>query len=500
VPEHPLVELSTCPHPDQVQGEKARAAVVGVTLALRQLLKGVWPRPFQLIAIAYAELTGDRCLIADDMGLGKTPISICRLVLRPRFPAVIVVPASVLLNWREEIMGNPDTGKAGWFPGVPVHVVDKVRKPIPPWGWRGIVLTTWTLLTEHALGIRALRPQILIADEAHYIANPEAKRSEALQALIHTIPHLLLVTGTPINNKSEELWVLLNLLNPKAWPDEDVFKEMSKSDMDNRGIPTMLQRKIRQYMIRRLKADVLTELPPKTYSDVAVPMHPVLRAQYDYVEKHFESWLYKTTEIRMARALGTAVRTPELIEKVAKSVEASMKGEHMVRMGVLRRLVGLAKVPAAIEWIARTVTVGEPVVVFADHKEVLAALMMGLQQRGIQYTSIIGKTSKVARQKAKADFQAGLVPVFLASKAAKEGITLTRARHVLFVERWWTPGAEDQAADRLHRISQKRKVQVWVMRAINTIDTRMNEINLRKRKIVERVVGGTPLALSADTP
>lgn len=498
---HPLEELSDCPHPEKVTSPEGRDAVTRVLERLRLLLRTTdrWPKPFQIVALAYCEIAGDRCLIADEQGLGKTPEAICRILLGGHFPAVVVCTASTFSTWQDEL--------AAWAPRVPIWRLDKRRRTLPPAGWRGVVLVTWDLLRDHALGISALRPRILVADEAHNACNlgtdeEPVQRTRALAWLLERVPHALLLTGTPIKNTAEELWTLLHMLDPRAWPSPDAFSDVSQEDIDH-GQLTRLRRRLRQYMIRRLKEHVLTDLTAKAYSDVPVLLLPAAMAEYKQVERRFEDWLYRALAVRVAREaqrLGRPIDTPELVQEVYKRAERTLRAEYLAKVGYLRRMVGILKAPHAVDWIARTVANGEGVVAFAEHKEVIDAVAAGLRARGVRFVCLVGKTSKDARRNAVASFKAGDVDVFLASQAAREGLTLTRARHVLRIERWWNPALEDQGDDRVHRISQTRDVHVWVMRAANTIDERMGDINRGKRAIVERVVGGTAHAPAQIDP
>lgn len=499
---NPLVELSRATDPRQAVHPSARTALLRCAQVLQHTLPvGKWPKPFQLVALAFAELAGDRVIIADEMGLGKTVDALCRIILGRHETTIIVATASTLYNWRDEIAGNPETRAKGWLPGIPVRVLDREASPVPLPGWRGIVITTWDLLSAHYVALLRLNASLIVADEAHYATNPEALRTKVLGKLLDAIPHALLLTGTPMRNGSgENLWSLLNLLFPKDWPESTrgAFEDMDAEDIDE-GQLTRLQRRIRQYMIRRCKEDVPDGLPPKHFREVSVELSTAARQEYTAADRQFQSWLERALSIRLAReasALGVPLDSPELVQQVTKKVNKAIKAEYLVKMGVLRKLAGLAKVSAAIDWIVGMVGRGEQVVVFAEYAEVLEGLAEGLKARRIPFATIIGATSKAARATAKNEFQAGKKKVFLASQAAKEGVTLTKAAHVLQVERWWTPAAEDQGWDRVHRISQKRQVTVWCMFAERTVDRRMREINDVKRKVTERVVGGTAIRMA----
>jgi hypothetical protein len=161
----------------------------------------------------------------------------------------------------------------------------------------------------------------------------------------------------------------------------------------------------------------------------------------------------------------------------------------LVKVGYLRRILGRAKVPSAAAWIVRQIQAGEPPVVFAEHQDVIEALCTTLDKAKVSYVRLDGTVGRKARQQAIDRFQDGDVSVFIGSQAAREGITLTRARHALFIERWWTPAAEEQAEDRIRRIGQKYPTFVWFMSVPGTYDDRMSEIIESKRILVKRAIG-----------
>lgn len=512
---HPLEHLSNACRPADVTNSVAFAALVDVATRLRRNLQSdLWPRPWQMVGLAYCELAQDRCIVADDQGLGKTGIALCRVLLGNHPLTVIVSTASMFDTWRKEINGDPTTGQAGWLPVCPVHSLGSEDSALPPPGWRGIIIVSWTLLASHVPGLIRLAPSLVIADESHYATNPETTRTMALRALTDRAPGVLLLTGTPINNRATDLWELLWMLDSKAWPSPAPFEALEPGDTDvNDALPTdaetrramrnaavidaaartPLQRKLSMFMLRRLKRDAIpkSELPDKEYRTLRVVLTERQRAEYDYAEQHFADWLEMTLTAKENRAIAAGQRPGE--RSIDERVDAALKSEYLVKMGYLRRLAGRAKVRAAVEWTARMVANGEPVVVFAEHRDVISAIGNALRARGIVFAELVGKVSKRARGRAVAAFQGGRLKVILASTAGREGITLTNARHALHVQWWWTPTSQDQASDRLHRIGQKRQVQIWRMSATDTIDTRLTGISERKRGLVESLIGNAPI-------
>jgi SNF2 family DNA or RNA helicase len=475
-----LQELSEASAPDAVVLPAGRAALVRVMQAMRNHPEACrWPKPHQIVGLAFCDLVKDRAIVADDMGLGKTSLAICRVVLAQHYPALVICPTSVVGSWLSEWRE--------WFPGIAVRKLLKARDSVPQHGWQGVILTTWDMLRHHVSALVALKPQIVVSDEAHAITyNTESKRSQAHALIVKAAPHVLLLTGTPVKNTAMELWRLLCLLDARWEKREDAFRYITKDDLLRRDAGP-LSLAVRNYMVRRVKAQALAALTPKRYRYINV--HPSTRAmtRYHYIEKKFKAWLQGEMERRLAAEL-EGVDAEERREAIAERVHRTLEAESLVKMGYLRRAVGIMKAPAAVRWVQNMHELGEAVVVFAEHQEVLHHVARALTRERTPFVMVEGRTSKSKRDRAIAAFQDGDIDVFLASQAAKEGITLHRARHLLFIERWWTPAAEDQAADRVHRLGQLGDVCIWMLRIRGTVDDRMAVINTKKRVIFRRMV------------
>lgn len=482
---HPLVELSRAVDPTTVRHPLARQALVEVVRGLRHDLLDIeaWPKGFQIVGLAFAALAKDRCLIADDQGLGKTCEAVLRILLGRHFPAVVICTASSLHDWHREF--------TTWAPGLPVTLLDRTSREIPR-GFRGVVVTTWTLLSTHLEALRRLHPRIVVGDEAQYVTNDATARAKAFLSVQQGVPHLLLLTGTPVRNLATELWFLLHMLDPAAWHDPSLFDGVTTDLIDN-GHDSRLLQKTRCYMLRRHKGQAIPELPDKHVHMQVVRLSPKMRALYDRALKEFDVWLNEelTRKARTEAArLGVHLDGGAMAFDVERRVERAMRNRWLTRLGYLRALVGRLKVPAALTWILERHAQGEPVVVFATFAETLNLLAAGLRIQNVAFDVIDGSTPKARRRDIVKRFQAGGVPVLLASAAAREGVTLTAARHLLQVERWWTAAAEAQGFDRVHRITQSRQVEITQLVAEDTVDDRMDEVVALKRKIIERVVDG----------
>jgi SNF2 family DNA or RNA helicase len=329
---------------------------------------------------------------------------------------------------------------------------EKIAKVLGP----TIYIMSWDLLDARWPDLLKLGIQTIVADEAHSAKNPNALRSQALYQLSRATKHVLLLSGTPLVNTREELKTLNNLLG------ED------------------------PPMIRRLLEDVAPDIPEKKRSYLYIRLREKHQIEYDKADQDFEEWLRKEKE----KLLGEGMAEYE--------VERALASEAFSKIGYLRRLVGTCKVPAALDWISRAVRIGEPVVVFMEHQDVLKKVSKGLRKQRIRHAVIEGSTTPKQRQAAIDAFQANEYPVLLGTKAAKEGITLTAARHLLFIERFFTSADEEQMEERIHRIGQIHKTTIWYLHATGTVDDRLDAIVTSKRRVIRTAIGSADI-METDT-
>ena len=407
-------------------------------------------KDFQREDVDYIKKHGLKVLLASAPGTGKTCIAIRALAetYMNSLPALVVCPASVIRHWGREVHR--------WAPGVRALIVDDSHTPLPRIPQSTVLIMSWALLDVRWTDLAALGIKAIVADEAHYGKNPNSLRSQALYQLARKVGKILLVTGTPIINTRSELNALSTLLGTENPP-----------------------------MIRRLLEDVAPEIPKKSRSYLHINLPDHIRTEYDKAEDDFASWLTTQKE----RLLGEGMASFE--------VERVMAAEALAKIGYLRRLTGVGKVAAASAWIAKAIRLGEPVVVFVEHQPVLRALLKRLKKQRIRHVVVEGKTPSKHRQFAVDAFQANEYPVFIGSKAAKEGITLTAARHLLFLERYFTSSEEEQAEDRIRRIGQTHATTIWFLHAIDTVDDRIESIVKTKRKLIRSAIGSADVA---ETP
>lgn len=402
--------------------------------------------PYQTTGIEFAA-NRDAALIADEMGLGKTIQAIGLLNTRLDLERVLVVcPAGLRINWRREL--------DAWLvnPLVEVQIVswDGLHKLNSGYAW-----------------------DCIIADEAHYAKNREARRSRALMSLRARVRVAL--TGTPILNRPIELWNILHWLRPDLWPEKSFWPYARRYCAAHRG-PfgwdfggashlDELAGHLRHLMIRRLKADVLTELPAKRRQIVEL-------------------------DTRMDRELRDKMAAMEArldYEAQARGLEDAVSVAWQDMAG-LRHDMARAKLPAAVDFLADAAIGSGKLVVMAHHRDVLESLQRELED--FRPVLIYGGMTDKARQEAVDGFQRrGEVRIFLGQiQAAGVGITLTAASHVAFVELEWTPGLMSQAEDRCHRIGQHDAVLVQHLVLPGSLDARLAKTLVAKQRVIDKTL------------
>ena len=421
--------------------------------------------PFQRTGVAWLLRNGGVGLVADDMGLGKTAQALAWMRHAQIRRAVVVAPASVALNWcREAQRFFPQArGVAALSPSALDAVL--AAPPSEPM----FVVVTWDGLRRMWSSLLALKPQALVADEAHYAKSLDAQRTRALLWLASSVPHRILLSGTPLRNRPRELFPLLHVLDPVRFRSFVPFGErycgakMQRfgarhvRTYDGASHAEELNLLIRPYLIRRNKLEVLDELPPKRVQRLCLPEIPGVR------RKLKSAMLVLSTEQH----------------------EGGQRGLGLITQ--IRQEVGLAKVEAAQEWIASMREAGEAAVVFCHHLSVLDALVAACEKSGWRIGRIAGDTPAATRQQIVADFQADKIDLVLATEAAREGITLTRAANLLFCEYFWVPGDMSQASDRIWRIGQRREALITILHLEGSLDDHVARVIERKSRIIETV-------------
>jgi SWI/SNF-related matrix-associated actin-dependent regulator of chromatin subfamily A-like protein 1 len=427
----------------------ATAAVLGGELA-----------PFQWGAVRYA-LRARRVFLADEQGLGKTVEALATVEADDAYPTVVVCPASLKLNWEREIKH--------WLPHRSVAIIQG-RQPVPPTA--EITILNYEVVAAHRETLARLRPRALVVDESHLCKNPQAKRTQAVRRLAEAVVPdglRLALTGTPVLNHAEELISQLRVIGRlEDFGSGAGFSRQFRGQLSEEGLPRHLRRRC---FVRRLKSEVLPQLPAKR--QVVVPVALDNTREYRLAEADVIEWLRQQ---------------PLDLRELNARIAATLRAERLAQLGTLQRLAARGKLHAALAWIHDFLASSEPLVVFARHVEVQEAVL----ERFPHALHLLGRDAIADREASVQAFQDPDGPqlIVCATRVAAQGITLTRASNVAFLELEWTPAMHDQAEDRCHRIGQRDAVTAWYLLAADTIDETMARLIERKRGLVAAVTDG----------
>jgi superfamily II DNA or RNA helicase len=430
--------------------------------------------------------------LADDMGLGKT-VTVIALHLhrapgRPG-PTLVVCPASLLGNWEAEIRR--------FAPGVDVRrfhggqrsldgLVPTDESPDP-----GFVLTTYGTLRRSVAGLAGTSWGLVVADEAQHVKNARSATARALR----TVPSAARValTGTPVENNLTELWAILDWATPGLLGSRQAFRKVWAGPIESGAEPTKARQfagLIGPFLLRRRKTDpgVAPELPEKTETDHLLGL---TREQVVL----YEAFVRDTME-RIERA-DEDTRRGLVLKLLTGLKQICNHPAHFLKQSGGRLSGRSEKLDLLDELVGTVLAEDRSVLVFTQYVAMARLLEDHLARAGVPHQFLHGGTPVRQRDAMVAAFQAGEVPVFLLSlKAGGTGLNLTRADHVIHVDRWWNPAVEDQATDRAHRIGQTRPVQVHRMITQGTVEERVAELLRRKRSLADSVLARGETALT----
>ncbi|WP_086829838.1 DEAD/DEAH box helicase [Allokutzneria sp. NRRL B-24872] len=441
-------------------------------------------RPYQVDGVAWLNSVPGGGVLADEMGLGKTLQAICLLATRDG-PHLVVCPTSLVGNWRREI--------ARFAPDTPVLTHHGPRRAlpetIPP---RTVVITSYSVLRgEDDLTSRDW--DVVVLDEAQQVKNPDAQASKAAARL--SAQRRVAMTGTPVENRLDELWAIMSLTNPGLLGTRARFRQRFGTPIEQRRSTTAAARLtalIAPHVLRRTKSAVATDLPPKLYSTVACTLTSEQAALYrDAVDRAFTLGFGSGLE-RRGRVLALLTALKQICNHPAqyRPDELPLAGRS-------------GKFDRATEMLTEIVEDDDRALVFTQYTATGELLSRHLAEHiGGPVPFLHGGLSAARRDELVRAFQhdADAPPVLLLSlRAAGFGLNLTRAGHVMHFDRWWNPAVEEQATDRAHRIGQTRPLTVHTLLTGGTIEDHIARLHENKRALADAVTGSeTALAELPD--
>jgi superfamily II DNA or RNA helicase len=440
--------------------------------------------------LVFLERMGLGGCLADDMGLGKT-IQVLALLARrqaevraagiPHRPALVVVPRSLVFNWIEEARK--------FAPALRVvnHTGNARGEATEALAEADVVVTTYGTLRRDIIAHRETEFDYVILDEAQSIKNAASQAAKACRLL--RARHRLALTGTPVENHIGELWSIFEFLNPGQLGSAG---RLRKFLADGRGSADVVARAVRPYLLRRTKAQVLSDLPEKTEQTLFVELGDAQRKAYDELREHFRAELTG----RIGR-MGIGRSRIAVLEALLRLRQTAC---HHGLVDPTRVDEPCGKLETLLEQLDEVLDEGHKVLVFSQFTSFLAILRRRLDEKSLTYEYLDGRTTdrqaRVVRFQEDADCRLFLVSL----KAGGQGLNLTAADYIYILDPWWNPAVEAQAVDRAHRIGQTRRVFAYRLIARDTVEEKILALQDRKRELAESIVRADESMIASLTP
>ncbi len=463
----------------KAQGIAHIAAPAGLGLELRD---------YQKEGLAWLQFLREHKLsgiLADDMGLGKTAQALAHLLLEKEAgrldrPALIVLPTSLIFNWKNEA--------ARFAPALSIlslHGAERKSKfsDIPQFD---VVLTTYPLLWRDAKELTRHSYHLLILDEAQTVKNARSQGAEAVRKI--DARHRLCLTGTPLENHLGELWSQFDFLLPGFLGASNTFTKYWRTPIEKQGDVerrNLLAQRIRPFILRRKKEEVARELPPKTIIVRKVELAGSQRDLYETVRAAMDSI------VRDEVAKKGFGRSQIVILDALLKLRQVCCDPRLVKAVSAQRVKERAKLDLLMTMLPEQVDEGRRILLFSQFTSMLSLIETELKQAGLDYVILTGDT--VDRETPVRRFQAGEVPIFLISlKAGGVGLNLTAADTVIHYDPWWNPAVENQATDRAHRLGQDKPVFVYKLIIAGSIEEKILALQERKAELAAGILSEDP--------
>ena len=432
-------------------------------------------------------------ILADDMGLGKTLQTIAYLLheaydrTQGRAGASLVVcPASLVYNWMAELERFAPGLKAAAVAGSKARRRDVIAAA----GSYDVLVTSYDYVRRDIDLLASLSFGTVVLDEAHYIKNAKTQAARSVKRL--SAKRRFALTGTPVENRLSDLWSIFDFLMPGVLGTEGEFARRFSTPIGNgdEAAAKRLQGLVGPFILRRLKGDVLGDLPEKNENVVYAEM----TGEQDK--------LYRASASKLARRIAKQLPEDFAGSKLQVLAELSKLRELCCDPSLLydNYTGGSAKLDTCMELVSTALEAGHSILLFSQFTSMLDLIAARLDKDGVDHQMLTGSTSKEERMRLVRRFQEGAVPVFLISlKAGGVGLNLTAADIVIHYDPWWNVAAESQATDRAHRIGQTRTVTVFKLIVKDTIEQGILALQQRKRELADSVVGGEALGSASIT-
>jgi len=446
-------------------------------------------RPYQQHGLNWLQFLrsyGLAGILADDMGLGKTVQTLAHLHLektsgRANLPSLVVMPTSLIANWCSEAREFAPELKI-----LPLH--GPLRAPhFAAMKDVDVILTTYPLLVRDREILLAQEYHLLVLDEAQFIKNPKAHSHRVARQL--KARHRLSLTGTPLENHLGELWAQYNFLMPGLLGDVRRFAAAFRAPIEKQGDverSRLLAERVRPFLLRRTKEQVLNDLPPKTEIIRWVELSGAQRDLYESLRLAFDK---KLRQVLYSR--GVAQSQIMILDALLKLRQACCDPRLVKLHGAVREGEAMesAKLELLFEMLTELLDEGRRILLFSQFTSMLKLIEDELDRRGIAYVKLTGQTKD--RETPIKSFQNGEVPLFLISlKAGGSGLNLTAADSVIHYDPWWNPAVEEQASARAHRIGQDKPVFVYKLLTQGTVEEKILALQERKRGLADHLLEG----------
>ncbi|WP_426308349.1 DEAD/DEAH box helicase [Acidovorax facilis] len=448
-------------------------------------------RPYQLEGLAwlqYLRAQGLGGILADDMGLGKTAQALAHVLAekeagRLTRPALVVLPTSLLFNWQAEAARMAPSLRV-----LALHGASRGQRYLQI-ADHDLVLTTYPLLWRDVEALAAQPFHLLILDEAQMVKNAGSRSARALRKL--QAPHLLCLTGTPLENHLGELWAQFDFLMPGFLGDVRSFNARWRKPIEENGETLraqLLAQRVRPFILRRRKQDVATELPPRTEVIQRVQLQGKQRELYEAVRTTADKQVRRALERQSFDGAQITILDALLKLRQVCCDPRLVKGTTKTAQTMER-----AKLELLADMLPALVDEGRRVLVFSQFTEMLGLAAELLDTLALPYLTLTGQTPPRQRGAVVRQFQAQdetSAPILLVSlKAGGLGLNLTAADTVIHLDPWWNPAVEEQATARAHRIGQDQPVFVYKLVVEGSIEERMLELQARKAALAQGVLG-----------